>query len=81
MTTGAERVVTLKMEIPISMPPLIQEMLEDPEDLEKPKRNPSSGEGNPKRNPFGEGNRAQQISSFPQPLSFFTQPPDSGFYV
>ncbi|KAK0149556.1 Retinoic acid receptor beta [Merluccius polli] len=74
---GAERVVTLKMEIPISMPPLIQEMLEDPEDLE----NPSSGEGNPKRNPFGEGNRAQQISSFPQPLSFFTQPPDSGFYV
>uniref|UniRef100_A0A3B5B199 Retinoic acid receptor beta n=1 Tax=Stegastes partitus TaxID=144197 RepID=A0A3B5B199_9TELE len=32
---GAERVVTLKMEIPGSMPPLIEEMLEDLENLEK----------------------------------------------
>ncbi|KAL6109621.1 rarb [Pungitius sinensis] len=32
---GAERVVTLKLEIPGSMPPLIQEMLEDLQDLEK----------------------------------------------
>jgi len=70
VTTGAERVVTLRTEIPISMPPLIQEMLEDLEDLEKPKRNPSSVEGNPKRNP-----------SVPEPMSFFTQPPGSGFYV
>lgn len=31
---GAERVVTLKMEIPGSMPPLIEEMLEDLQDLE-----------------------------------------------
>ncbi|KAG7282944.1 hypothetical protein CRUP_028461 [Coryphaenoides rupestris] len=57
-------------EIPISMPPLIQEMLEDLEDLEKPKRNPFSVEGNPKRNP-----------SVPEPMSFFTQPPGSGFYI
>ncbi|XP_032373825.1 retinoic acid receptor beta isoform X3 [Etheostoma spectabile] len=32
---GAERVVTLKMEIPGSMPPLIEEMLEDLQELEK----------------------------------------------
>uniref|UniRef100_A0A667WLJ7 Retinoic acid receptor beta n=1 Tax=Myripristis murdjan TaxID=586833 RepID=A0A667WLJ7_9TELE len=32
---GAERVVTLKMEIPGSLPPLIREMLEDLENLEK----------------------------------------------
>ncbi|CDQ98232.1 unnamed protein product, partial [Oncorhynchus mykiss] len=31
---GAERVITLKMEIPGSMPPLIQEMLENSEGLE-----------------------------------------------
>lgn len=35
MSTGAERVVTLKMEIPGSMPPLIEEMLEDLQNLEK----------------------------------------------
>ncbi|GAA6217255.1 retinoic acid receptor beta-like isoform X1 [Lates japonicus] len=32
---GAERVVSLKMEIPGSMPPLIEEMLEDLQNLEK----------------------------------------------
>ncbi|KAK2845041.1 hypothetical protein Q5P01_011700 [Channa striata] len=32
---GAERVVTLRMEIPGSMPPLIEEMLEDLQNLEK----------------------------------------------
>lgn len=32
--SGAERVITLKMEIPGSMPPLIQEMLENSEGLE-----------------------------------------------
>ncbi|XP_070767868.1 retinoic acid receptor beta-like [Enoplosus armatus] len=32
---GAERVVTLKMEIPGSMPPLIEEMLEDLQNFEK----------------------------------------------
>ncbi|XP_046892081.1 retinoic acid receptor beta-like [Hypomesus transpacificus] len=34
-TKGAERVVTLKMEIPGALPPLIQEMLEDLDNLEK----------------------------------------------
>lgn len=38
MSTGAERVVTLKMEIPGSMPPLIEEMLEDLQNLEKDQR-------------------------------------------
>ncbi|XP_021233916.1 retinoic acid receptor alpha [Numida meleagris] len=31
---GAERVITLKMEIPGSMPPLIQEMLENSEGMD-----------------------------------------------
>uniref|UniRef100_A0A8C6SRE2 Retinoic acid receptor beta n=1 Tax=Neogobius melanostomus TaxID=47308 RepID=A0A8C6SRE2_9GOBI len=35
---GAERVVTLKMEIPGSMPPLIQEMLEDLQNLQMSQR-------------------------------------------
>lgn len=35
ISTGAERVVTLKMEIPGSMPPLIEEMLEDLQNLEE----------------------------------------------
>uniref|UniRef100_UPI001A996ADB retinoic acid receptor alpha-A n=1 Tax=Gasterosteus aculeatus aculeatus TaxID=481459 RepID=UPI001A996ADB len=34
LPAGAERVITLKMEIPGSMPPLIQEMLENSEGLE-----------------------------------------------
>ncbi|XP_042279719.1 retinoic acid receptor beta-like isoform X1 [Thunnus maccoyii] len=38
---GAERVVTLKMEIPGSMPPLIKEMLEDLQNLEKNQRKDS----------------------------------------
>lgn len=33
-STGAERVITLKMEIPGSMPPLIQEMLENSDGVE-----------------------------------------------
>ncbi|KAJ7985423.1 hypothetical protein DPEC_G00351890 [Dallia pectoralis] len=38
---GAERVVTLKMEIPGSMPPLIREMLEEMENLEKQQKKQS----------------------------------------
>lgn len=34
LPAGAERVITLKMEIPGSMPPLIQEMLENSEGLD-----------------------------------------------
>ncbi|XP_010888170.1 retinoic acid receptor beta isoform X2 [Esox lucius] len=41
---GAERVVTLKMEIPGSMPPLIREMLEEMENLEKQQRKQSEDE-------------------------------------
>lgn len=34
-TKGAERAITLKMEIPGPMPPLIREMLENPEMFEE----------------------------------------------
>ncbi|XP_053182803.1 retinoic acid receptor beta-like, partial [Scomber japonicus] len=44
---GAERVVTLKMEIPGSMPPLIKEMLEDLQNLEKNQRKDSEEENPP----------------------------------
>ncbi|XP_053068011.1 retinoic acid receptor alpha isoform X4 [Acinonyx jubatus] len=40
---GAERVITLKMEIPGSMPPLIQEMLENSEGLDTLSGQPGSG--------------------------------------
>ncbi|XP_068179671.1 retinoic acid receptor beta-like isoform X2 [Antennarius striatus] len=41
---GAERVVTLKMEIPGSMPPLIEEMLEDEEKLQKKQSEPNASQ-------------------------------------
>ncbi|CAM9221437.1 unnamed protein product, partial [Lampetra planeri] len=44
---GAERVVTLKLEIPGSMPPLIEEMLEDLQDLEKDQREHSESTASP----------------------------------
>ncbi|XP_056141663.1 retinoic acid receptor beta-like [Lampris incognitus] len=40
---GAERVVTLKMEIPGSMPPLIQEMLENLDNLQRKQTGVNSG--------------------------------------
>lgn len=40
---GAERVITLKMEIPGSMPPLIQEMLENSEGLDTLSGQPGGG--------------------------------------
>ncbi|XP_015705888.1 retinoic acid receptor gamma [Coturnix japonica] len=48
-TKGAERVITLKMEIPGSMPPLIQEMLENPEmfEEESPPPDPSAAPASP----------------------------------
>ncbi|XP_061812449.1 retinoic acid receptor beta-like isoform X1 [Nerophis lumbriciformis] len=42
---GAERVVTLKMEIPGAMPPLIEEMLEDLQNLEKDQKKLSESRG------------------------------------
>ncbi|ROI15110.1 Retinoic acid receptor alpha-A [Anabarilius grahami] len=44
---GAERVITLKMEIPGSMPPLIQEMLENSEGLEGGSGSRGGGGGAP----------------------------------
>lgn len=54
---GAERVITLKMEIPGSMPPLIQEMLENSEGMDtlggqpggscSPSLSPSSNRSSP----------------------------------
>ncbi|EMP36955.1 Retinoic acid receptor gamma [Chelonia mydas] len=52
-TKGAERAITLKMEIPGPMPPLIREMLENPEMFEDdssqppPSAEPPSSEGGP----------------------------------
>uniref|UniRef100_A0A4W5JYR6 Retinoic acid receptor gamma n=1 Tax=Hucho hucho TaxID=62062 RepID=A0A4W5JYR6_9TELE len=46
-TKGAERAITLKMEIPGPMPPLIREMLENPEAFED--QTESSGEISPSR--------------------------------
>lgn len=51
--TGAERAITLKMEIPGPMPPLIREMLENPEMFEEelsqpaPPAEPPSSEESP----------------------------------
>uniref|UniRef100_A0A452UU39 Retinoic acid receptor alpha n=1 Tax=Ursus maritimus TaxID=29073 RepID=A0A452UU39_URSMA len=42
-SAGAERVITLKMEIPGSMPPLIQEMLENSEGLDTLSGQPGGG--------------------------------------
>nr|XP_057910045.1 retinoic acid receptor beta-like [Doryrhamphus excisus] len=42
---GAERVVTLKMEIPGAMPPLIEEMLEDLQNLDKDQNELSESRG------------------------------------
>ncbi|XP_069051186.1 retinoic acid receptor beta isoform X3 [Lepisosteus oculatus] len=46
---GAERVITLKMEIPGSMPPLIQEMLENSEgqDGQRPEESPDKPQDSP----------------------------------
>ncbi|XP_071388890.1 retinoic acid receptor beta-like isoform X3 [Centroberyx affinis] len=65
---GAERVVTLKMEIPGSMPPLIQEMLEDLENLEKQQKKQC------------EENREEQNTG-QHTLSVSTQYLDTGFLV
>ncbi|XP_071780480.1 retinoic acid receptor gamma-A-like isoform X2 [Centroberyx gerrardi] len=65
---GAERVVTLKMEIPGSMPPLIQEMLEDLENLEKQQKKQCEENGE-------EQNTGQHT------LSVSTQYLDTGFLV
>ncbi|XP_029928745.1 retinoic acid receptor beta-like [Myripristis murdjan] len=70
---GAERVVTLKMEIPGSLPPLIREMLEDLENLEKQQQ---------KKKKHSEETRAEQhTGTGPHTLSVSTQYLGSGFLV
>uniref|UniRef100_G1SFF3 Uncharacterized protein n=1 Tax=Oryctolagus cuniculus TaxID=9986 RepID=G1SFF3_RABIT len=64
-TKGAERAITLKMEIPGPMPPLIREMLENPEMFEDDSSQPDS---HPKASsedeaPGGQGKRGRS----PQP--------------
>ncbi|KAM9783739.1 retinoic acid receptor alpha-B-like [Syngnathus typhle] len=60
---GAERVITLKMEIPGSMPPLIQEMLENSEGLE------GQGAGRGKGRDKGGEEAKRQNSTAPSPMS------------
>lgn len=65
---GAERAITLKMEIPGPMPPLIREMLENPEmfedDSSKPGPQPKASSED--EAPGGQGERGQ------------SPPPDQG---
>ncbi|XP_072299770.1 retinoic acid receptor alpha-B-like [Eucyclogobius newberryi] len=62
---GAERVITLKMEIPGSMPPLIQEMLENSEgDGQK-----GQGAGGKGRTPRGDKNALNSPNASPTPCS------------
>lgn len=56
--SGAERVITLKMEIPGSMPPLIQEMLENSEGLES-----TGGGASSRSNPAPSGSCSPSPSS------------------
>lgn len=65
LSVGAERAITLKMEIPGPMPPLIREMLENPEmfedDSSKPGPNPKASSED--EAPGSQGKRGQS----PQP--------------
>ncbi|XP_008293601.1 retinoic acid receptor alpha-B-like [Stegastes partitus] len=64
---GAERVITLKMEIPGSMPPLIQEMLENSEGLEG--HGSGGGKGGGKGRGAREEDEADTGSCHPSPKS------------
>ncbi|TMS15663.1 Retinoic acid receptor alpha-A [Larimichthys crocea] len=57
---GAERVITLKMEIPGSMPPLIQEMLENSEGLEGHGAGGGKGGGGGGKGRGGGGSREEE---------------------
>ncbi|XP_067095582.1 retinoic acid receptor gamma-A [Osmerus mordax] len=54
-TKGAERAITLKMEIPGPMPPLIREMLENPEAFEDQTESGESGDSTPPPPPSAAG--------------------------
>ncbi|KAM3863776.1 retinoic acid receptor alpha-A-like [Diretmus argenteus] len=67
---GAERVITLKMEIPGSMPPLIQEMLENSEGLEGQGAGGGKGGGGRGRGGGGGGGGEDETKSgSPSPKS------------
>ncbi|XP_053194318.1 retinoic acid receptor alpha-B-like [Scomber japonicus] len=68
---GAERVITLKMEIPGSMPPLIQEMLENSEGLEGHGAGGAKGGGGGKGRGGGGGSRKEDET---EPGSRHTNP-------
>lgn len=65
---GAERVITLKMEIPGSMPPLIQEMLENSEGHEPltPTSNGNTAEHSPSISPSSVDNSSVSQSPMVQ---------------
>uniref|UniRef100_A0A8D0GY89 Retinoic acid receptor beta n=1 Tax=Sphenodon punctatus TaxID=8508 RepID=A0A8D0GY89_SPHPU len=62
---GAERVITLKMEIPVSMPPLIQEMLENSEGHE-PLTSGNTAEHSPSISPSSVDNSSVSQSPLVQ---------------
>jgi len=68
LSTGAERVITLKMEIPGSMPPLIQEMLENSEGHEPltPTSNGNTAEHSPSISPSSVENSSVSQSPMVQ---------------
>ncbi|XP_034045990.1 retinoic acid receptor alpha-B-like [Thalassophryne amazonica] len=74
---GAERVITLKMEIPGSMPPLIQEMLENSEGLEG--HGAGGGKGGAGRG--GGGNEEAELGSCQSSPSSASVPSPSPSYV
>lgn len=65
---GAERVISLKMEIPGSMPPLIQEMLENSEGQDSQSSSSStSAEVGPRLN--SKGSRSKDTATVESPNS------------
>lgn len=64
---GAERVITLKMEIPGSMPPLIQEMLENSEGLEGHGAGGGKGRGGREEDQTDAGSGHPSPKSVPSP--------------
>lgn len=75
-STGAERVITLKMEIPGSMPPLIQEMLENSDGVE----GHGTGGGKARKEEQMEQGSRPSPKSIPSPNlspAFLSPPPPS----
>uniref|UniRef100_A0A3P9AG85 Retinoic acid receptor gamma n=1 Tax=Esox lucius TaxID=8010 RepID=A0A3P9AG85_ESOLU len=62
-TKGAERAITLKMEIPGPMPPLIREMLENPEAIKKEREEEKSPEEEDEEDEWGDEERERGADS------------------